>query len=197
MLSIRSYKKTIDLKNIFIVFIITLTILILAFISIPVVFGQSDLSTYTDLQGKFSINYPSDWQVSMINVPLSSGETLPLLSFNSNHGTNLNIATIPFGSNIDPSLPLNNFAMGSQRVYQNPSIVQNVECSNYAVAGDKSFSIIIEGSKFGIPLEVLIVDSVVNEVGYFFTFTDSADNFNSNLPTFERMLSSFKSSPSI
>jgi len=193
---IEKVKKTIDLEIVFLAFIIPSTISFLSFISIPMAIGQSDLSTYTDPQGRFSISYPSDWQPSMMDASMSSGGTMPILSFISTHGTNLNIITIPFRINTDPSLPLNNFAMGAQRILEDPSIEQNIECSNYIVGGHKACSIVIEGSKFGIPMESLIVNTVVNGVGYFFTFTDDANNFNSNLPTFESMLSSFQASPS-
>jgi hypothetical protein len=169
---------------------------ILQMFSNPVIFGQpqqqQQFYTYRDPQDRFTMDYPSDWQFTTTSIP-SMNENAP--TFMSPSGSGLFVVTMPvppLAKNIEPALALDAFMSGAQTEIQDPVVIQNIECSNYIVSGEKACSAIISGSQNNTPIRYLFVGTIINENAFYFVGTGSPSTFYSDLTTIDQMISSFQ-----
>jgi hypothetical protein len=151
---------------------------------------SSNMTQYTDRQGRFSIAYPSGWTVQPANNTIGSLSTIA--QFVSSSGASLNIVIDTNNSNTDPATSANASIATMPSGY---SVSQNVGCTQYTIDGQKACGYIVTGaanSTAGIPaFAIMQLGSHVNGNMYVFTMTSSQDTFDSNLSTFQAMLNSF------
>lgn len=161
---------------------------------IHIIQGQQQVqsNTYNDPQGRFSINYPSDWQLTTTNSPLLK-QNLP--AFISPNGMFFSVLVMPVPSqfnNIDSITALQGFMTGFQKHIHNPTIIQNIECNTYIILGKNACSTIIRGYNKNIPISSLVVGAVINGNAYFFAAEGLSNTFYFNLPTVKQIISSFQ-----
>jgi hypothetical protein len=155
-------------------------------------FGQQDMLTYSDPYGRFSMDYPSDWQPTTALIPIQ-GVNTPLLQFISLDLATLSVLAQPVPETyITPSVMLEAFVDGAKTEMQNPSIIQDVECNKHVLSDTKACTIIANGYQNGIAMNTLFANTIINGNAYYFVATDTASNFYNSLPTFEQVMSSFK-----
>jgi hypothetical protein len=144
----------------------------------------------SDQGGRFSIDYPSSWSVntngtSQVYFTAPGGPPKPSLVII------LQPRLIPQ----DPASFMNDAVTAAQQKLGD-SLVQNIECSKYTFSGQRACSIVLKGvDLFGQPLTEMQVATYVSPNLYVFTYGDSPNNFTNDLPTFDQMISSFKSPP--
>ena len=77
----------------------------------------------------------------------------------------------------------------------NFELIQDVECKKYTVDGHKACSMINTETPDYISetkAALMTVDSLINGTTYRFMYGSTPDNFDSSLPTIDKMISSFK-----
>ena len=172
--------------------------------SVPLLFAQDNaksemrtniinLTKYTDGQGRFSISYPSSWNVQ----PATNRFQTVAVAFTNRVFTNSSFASVNIvidnaPTQTDPALYLDSSL--SAPVYSGFSLFQNVECTKYKVDGNKACDMVFTGNPSGnLPVAVLQIASYVDKKAYTFTMAGSQDDFDSYLTTFDNMLASFRS----
>jgi hypothetical protein len=155
-------------------------------------FGQQDMSTYSDPYGRFSMNYPSEWQPTTSLIPIQ-GVNTPLLQFISSDLATVSVLAQPMPDTyITLTMMLVAFVDGAKTGMQNPSIIQDVECNNYVLSDTNACTIIAKGYQNGIAMDTLFANTIINGNAYYFVATDTVSNFHNSLLTFEQVMSSFK-----
>lgn len=155
---------------------------------------STNMTQYTDPQGRLSISYPSDWTVQPITSRFGTLSTVVQFVSSSGlyHG-NLNIAIDTNASNTDPATSAKSSIATMPYRY---SVFQNVGCIPNTIDGQNACGYIVTGnanSTAGTPaFAIMQLGSYVKGNMYVFTMTSSQDTFNSTLPTFQAMLNSFK-----
>jgi hypothetical protein len=97
----------------------------------------------------------------------------------------------------DPSLIANMYSTNPQYIAFGSSIFQNVECTKYHIEGQKACSIILT---FTNPANQLAgateeVFSYVHGIMFAFYMGGTQENSDSYLPTFQKIIVSFRSPP--
>lgn len=154
---------------------------------------QSNMTRYTDPQGRFSIVYPFDWTVS----PATNRFSPLVVQFVAVTGTNVGVVIVKdnLSTVTDPSTFASAMIAG---VHSYGFLVfQNVECTKYKIDGQRACYYIT--TKAGDPfigrpdVVIQLVSSYLNGKMFAITFAANRDTFDSTLPTFEKMLASFRS----
>jgi hypothetical protein len=175
-------------------------------ISVPLIFAQNNakseirtniinLTKYTDEQGRFSMSYPSRWNVQ----PAMNRFQTVAVGFSNRVFTNSSFASVNIAidnatTQTDPALYVDSSL--STPEYSGFSLFQNVECAKYKVDGNKACDILLTGNPSGnLPVAVLQIASYVDKKMYTFTMAGSEHDFDNYLPTFDNMLASFRSPP--
>jgi len=147
-----------------------------------------NMAKYRDPQGRFQINYPTNWTVKS-----ATNRFQPVVaSFSSGAYTNRSFASVDIGIDNVPT-------QTDPALYMKPngvpgfSVFQNIECVKYKIDGNKACDIVLTGNPSeNLPIAVLQVASYVDKKMYTFTMAGSQDDFDSYVPTFEKTLTSFK-----
>ena len=146
-----------------------------------------NMTKYTDPEGRFTISYPVNWTAQ----PAGNRFESPLVTFDSGVGPNSNIVIIT-GVGTDPEA----FARQVVNTANQYTLFQNVECAKYKIDEQRACSFIFTkqaDSDLGTPDAVIMqVLSYINGNMYTINFAASQNTFDSLLPTFEAMISSFK-----
>jgi hypothetical protein len=156
----------------------------------------NSMPKYTDPQGRFSINYPGNWTV----ISATNRFQFIRLSFSNCCQQNgmpysfFNLA-IENGMATDPAVVANMYS--TKYIPFGGSVFQNVECTKYHIEGQKACSIILTitnpiSQVAGATEEVF---SYVHGMMFVFYMGANQDNFDSYLPTFQKMMASFRSPP--
>lgn len=151
-------------------------------------------ATYNDPQGRFSIDYPSNWTAKPAAnrfdkdlVTLETGRHTPQfaqLTVGITKSSPLGIeqslnALIPRLGEIIPKFELN----------------QDLECQKYMLDGIKACSFIYARNLdyvSNIKIAAMQVSADIGENLYTLTYITLPDNFDRTLPTIEKMIASFK-----
>src|SRR6478609_1685177 len=94
-------------------------------------------NTYTDPQGRFTLNYPSDWFHTATSISIIDKYALNLMSPNGVSLFEVNIPMPSYTSNADSASILNSFIEGAKGKMQNPIVLQSIECNKYTLSGEK------------------------------------------------------------
>jgi hypothetical protein len=146
--------------------------------------------TYKDPQGRFQINYPTNWTVK----PNINRFQLVVVSFTNGAYTNKSFASVNIvidnvPTQTDPALYMN---LNGDPGF---SLFQNIECVKYKIDSNKACDIVLTGNPSGnLPVAVLQVASYVDKKMYTFTMAGSQDDFDTVKPIFDAMLHSFTGS---
>jgi hypothetical protein len=145
----------------------------------------ANMTTYKDPQGRFTVSYPTNWT----STPASNRFESPLVKFESGVGPNVQVA-IEIGT--DPEALSRELANAGLFGY---TLFQDVECTKYKVDGQKACSLIFTkeadpdlGTQGVVVMSVL---SYVNGHLYLIGYGATQNTFDSALPTYEAMLTSF------
>jgi hypothetical protein len=146
--------------------------------------NSNNMTKYIDPDGRFSIDYTTIW--TGIHA---SNRFQDMLESNQPPYTALIIDVLPTNVS-DPAVIANTYKTGF-------SILQNVECVKYQVDGQKACSYMINLTRpnGGTNLEGEQIFSHVNDKMFMFTMLAKQGDFNSYLPLFRNMLTSFRSPP--
>jgi hypothetical protein len=151
----------------------------------------NNMTEYTDLQGRLSINYPSTWTALPTTNPLQQR----VVQFtNMAPFANFNIVIAPEAfAQTDPAIALNAYRLFPSTIPAGYSISQNVECVKYKIVSNRACSIILT-SNGKVPSIYIQIASYVNKKMFIFTMQGTHNDFNNYLPMFRNMLTSFKAS---
>jgi plastocyanin len=157
----------------------------------------SNWSNFTDLENRFSIQYPSHWTI------LQSGnrftKELPLVAVDANGSASmiqsqLSVNAFKSNQNFD-SNDLAKFAY-NQLVKQSTGskLVEPITCNKYSVGNETACSFLYagddkEGKRYGI-LEVAFVDD--NKINHLISYRADPLNFDKEMATMEHIVESYK-----
>jgi hypothetical protein len=157
--------------------------------------------TYKDPQGRFSIYHPANWTVT----PAANRFQDVLVMFsnccqkNGIYFSDFDVALVRINgatTTTDPSAVANLYSDNPANIPPGDSMFQNTECTKYHTDGQKACSIIFTftnpANQAGVIEEVI---SYVHGIMFEFNMASSTDNFDSYLPTFQKMIASFRSPP--
>jgi hypothetical protein len=146
----------------------------------------SNMTKYSDPQGRFSVSYPTTWTAT----PQADRFQTTLVGFADGAGSGMSLISLS-GIVHDPqvmaNLAVNNLPFGY-------SMFQNVECIKYKIDGQKVCSYIgaqQADPNLGTPGRVVM--QMITNIGgkmYGMTFAAPESTFDSMLPTFETMIHS-------
>jgi hypothetical protein len=156
--------------------------------------SSSFSNTYTDPQGTFTLNYPSDWSYSVTPIPIFDKNALMLMLMSPKYVSlfEINIPMPSHTTNENSASILNSFLKCVTSRMQNPFVLQSIECNNYMLSGEKACSSIIGDYENNIPIIALFVGTAINGNAHVFMATGLTDDFYSELPTILPILSSFQ-----
>jgi hypothetical protein len=166
--------------------------------TIPNASAQTQFSTFTGPDGKFSIEHPSDWFERQV-VRNQPGTTLFGLIFTSPNDMHTNItvtyisnATLLF-NNPDIAILLSNF-LNSLQHHNNAIISKPIDCNTYKVENNRACTATVQmvGSS-GTQFQKMALWTSINGTIYALQFTDTQGDFNQTLPVFLQMLLTFHS----
>jgi PsbP len=156
---------------------------------------QQQFSTYTDPEGRFSIDYPSNWTVN----PATNRFQSTVATFRPYFGGPTSLVQIINTPSLESSSSMSSLAARSvTRGLQSSGYVtfQDVECSKYTLSGEQACSMILTNSgsaSLGTKsIAILTVVTIIDGKTYAVILGAGQDEFDSYLPTFENMLASFK-----
>jgi hypothetical protein len=175
--------------------VVAITGLLLLLLTPSMSFAQQTTTTtnmtkYTDPQGRFSVSYPTSWTVT----PAQNRFEGPIVKFeDTTAGLNLNVDIVN-GLGADPDAASR--AMVSSGGPLGYTLFQDVECVKYKVDGQKACSLIYTkeaqptlGTQGVVATQLL---SYVDGSMYVIDFGAPPSIFDSVLPTFDAMVHSFK-----
>jgi PsbP-like protein len=145
--------------------------------------------TYKDPQGRFSIDYPSNWTAK---AATNRFETFQVTFTNTGLGSfaEVDVGTIrtpPLG--LEESLKLVMPSLTNS--VPNFQLSQDVECQKYTIDGNKACRIIFSKTKDYTSNIKLGAMMVISE-HYMIAYSTLPDNFDKLLPTVDQMIGSFK-----
>jgi hypothetical protein len=156
---------------------------------------QQRFSTYTDPEGRFTIDYPSNWTAK----PATNRFESTVVKFTSYFLGPMSFVTIMNTPSVPSSPSWSSLATRSAaRGFESAGYVtfQDVECSKYTLSGEQACSTILtksgDASLATKSIAALIVAAVINGKTYAVSLGSGQDEFDSYLPTFENMLASFR-----
>jgi hypothetical protein len=149
----------------------------------------SNMTKYTDSQGRFSVSYPVNWTAT----PSTNRFQSTLVKFDNGAGSSMSVDLVRGAT--DPEEGARTTVNLASFQYT-LTVFQPVECTKYKIDGQKACSFILTKSadaNMGTPGRVVMgVDSYVNGKAFALTFASNEDTFDSVLPVIERMINSFK-----
>ena len=77
---------------------------------------------------------------------------------------------------------------------QDAKVEQEVECEKYTVEGEEACSYIISSEQYTQGKDMLIMQIItrLGGTGYYFSYGNLRDDFDSQLPAFEQLVESFR-----
>jgi PsbP-like protein len=150
--------------------------------------GQQ-MTLYTDIIGRFTVDYPSRWQVI---VPPEGYEAFGIVFINpDSSGENVAIISFPYSPEYDDADGLEEeeakISLLQEATERNTTIVQDIECQKYQIKGHIACSFILDIGKS----KMIMVVTAVGSWKYGIAYASLKEGFNANLPIFEQMLQSF------
>jgi hypothetical protein len=177
---------------------ILLTISIAAILSasicaIPTASAQTQFSTFTGPNGKFSIGHPSDWlERQVVRPPVLLG-----VAFTSPNDmrTNITVFYIPnttLFNNQDIETLLSTDLNYLQR-HNNAIISKPIDCNTYKIADKRACIATVEMVGFdGTQFQRMALWTSIDGGIYALQFKDTKADFNQTLPVFLHMLLTFQ-----
>jgi hypothetical protein len=155
--------------------------------------AQTQFSTFTGPNGKFSIGHPSDWLERQVVRPPS----LFVLIFTSPNDMHTNVtvsyfpnATLLF-NNPDIATLLSTFVNYLQR-HNNATISNPIDCNTYKVENNRACTATVQMVGFdGTQFQKMALWTSINGTIYALQFMDTQADFNQTLPVFLQMLLTF------
>ena len=138
---------------------------------------------FTDSYKTYSIDYPHGWDITY-----AANRFEPLIINFTSGDTGIGIGVKHTVNTTDPAkdlTPSKNMPFGS-------SLFQDVECVKYHIDGEKACSIIFTTTPTFGQQVYQVVESYINGKMYFFAMSSTQNEFDTYLPTFTKMITSFK-----
>lgn len=149
---------------------------------------STNFTNYKDPQGRFSIDYPSGWQVQSATNRFETR----LAAFQAVSSVkNLTDVNIALARNTGIAVKTLGLEQVLRSIINYRQIIEPVECSKYTLDGNQACSVIGLGP---IVAKLQIISAIGDHV-YIFTYDTFPDNFDKNLPIAEHMINSFKFGP--
>jgi YVTN family beta-propeller protein len=153
---------------------------------------ETNMTKYTDPGRRFSISYPSYWNV----LPALTRNQSVAVRFVNAQNNLTHFADFMVIPNNESSVMNPAAYLSMQKTPPNVSVLQNIECANPSVNEHNVCDTLEVGNfptKSGtMAIKSLLVASPANNTMYLFMMSAPQHNFGSVLPTFEQMLASFK-----
>jgi hypothetical protein len=150
--------------------------------------SASNMTQYKDSFGRFSISYPNNWTAT----PATNRFETDVLTI---HNDNPRTAFIVVQIQVVNNLPLDEFATAYRSGLYDWTVFQDTECTNYKIQGNTVCSFIItraEDTLTGTPsLTSLIVMNAAGGKAYIINLGSPSDNFDSMMPTYNKIIDSF------
>ena len=167
-----------------------ITILLTAFVSYSPAYAQSAVNSYESNTG-YSLKYPNGWttqeQSSPFNVVLFKS---PLESKSDNFSENVNVIVEKApGYTTEQYYQANIKSINQNHTLKNFKIL---ESGNKIIYGKTGKYLIYTHTYNNTPLKVKAYFFTNGENGYVITCTAKPETFNTYLPTFENIVSTFK-----
>jgi hypothetical protein len=162
-------------------------------ISMPIVFSslspasaqvQQEFLTWTDPEGRFSIEYPSDWLAEEKKNRFEYFEVTFTDSLSKYNG----YLSVDYSDRVEEeevgSLELffNSFVQGFGPAFEGFREVEDRDFSKYTIDGERAGSVIFAADIGGIGLGGLLVVSVINDRVFGLAFLAGQDNSTTGYP---------------
>jgi|SRR6478672_11043978 len=161
--------------------------------------AQPSFTTYKDPNGRFSIDYPSNWKPKPAADRFENNPVL--ISSNPESILNLTTITVNIVDGVPPGTTIqsafNSMINSLKEGFPDYDLTGGIDCIKYKLSGHNACSIIytkplVLTSDNSIKIAILKVATIVKGSLYIIEYYALPDNFDRDLPIVEKMLSSFK-----
>jgi eukaryotic-like serine/threonine-protein kinase len=180
--------------------VLSLVAILTTFLPLNIALAQQGFVTYQDLQGRFTIKHPPDWQAHPAENRFAAAEVEFTKSNSSGLLASLDVRTIPgLNGEMIKHFGMERFMQEATNTLQvdvpNFSLEQGIECHTYTLSGSQACSIIYSRTLDQISkleLAVMQIAAVKGNSGYMLSYTSRVEEFDRYLPVVSQMVPSFQ-----
>jgi hypothetical protein len=152
---------------------------------------SAEWKTYTDINGKFTVDYPTDWNIDPRENRFETKDVIFSL-FDEGNSVNLGIVTTDTPTNLDIEEYGEDIIHQRSSTRDNFRLIDSWECEKYTISNATTCSLVFTTGTSPSELAEMDVYTVHNTTTYTIVYRTIPDLFDKYLPTVDQIIKSIK-----